>query len=604
MDSSDQNNGDRPRSQSVNNIPDDAITQAKIGVMCILCVFDGFNLPETLQQQYGVSLPVANAYIDEHPNALQMGRDLLVKLLETRVPLGNGSASSLRTHVSNLTQNTPPGFVPVPPENPVLAPALTTVTNPTQPPSDEDDHLTEDNSSDDDEEVIDTDKITPQPPANPPPPPPPVQPPVLDKDKGKEVQRVPSPDPSSSPIDLSLPPVAPTYADRVKANPNHGQQKKKKASKSTDKKPSSQQVSTPTNNDNSGTTTKPPQAPNTNLNDKSTRTPAGRRPTFKETVAALKKRHPKGHPRILYFRFANPNDATNGISGLSNAILLDKFRTKCDIPVRYISANPEFNRYTVLPDENTNNDQQAQIQHVLASVIGCHAHQLVLSFYKYRVSLLFTNIKCIDYHIDGTTRLINPKSALINAVRRSQVQAWRDAEHLIDTRDNAVRWGPRAHGATTATLFVDILDNYSYKETRQLHDKVLQFDCGPRITHVAHVKPETVQCANCHKFGHPTIRCRSRPSCAICGNNHFTTDHVFVTVHNPQYNKVQCSNCSGPHHATNPFCPARPRHRNPAAIAHAQALREDLRNVPFNNPTNFQDIIDQELAASAGRSQT
>lgn len=587
MDSTDSNSGPAwSQATNTNLIPDDPTTQLKIGLLAVFCVMDNNSLQESLVQRFGVSLPVAEEYIDTHLDAIPRAREFLENFLNAPLPQGNGTSASIHNPANNGMQNTPPAPAPAP----------------AQPPPDEDEHLTEDGSNDDeshshdDEIVTDTELNPPQPPVTKPVTSSPEQPkaPTAPADKGKQVQRIPSPDPTLSPRALTPPPMATTYADRVKANPNHGQQKKKKDNSS------SQQRDNKAAGDKQTSPTAPPPPINhdTRPTDKSTRTPAGRRPTFKETVHALKKRHPKGHPRILYFRFVNPNDATNALSGQANAALLDKFRTKCDIPVRYVSANPEFTKYTVLPEENTNNEQQAKIQHALATVIGCHAHQLALSFYKYRVSLLFTNVKCVADNIDGTTRLISAADTLTNAVRRSSVDAWRDAYQLQDPRPNAVRWGPRAQGATTATLFVDINDDYNYTTTKHVHDKVLQFDCGPRITHVAHVRPETIQCANCQKFGHPTIRCRSRPACGICGNPHPTTDHVFITVHNPSFNEIRCRNCSGPHHATDPSCPNRPKRpirSNPAAQAWAQTLQEDPRNAPYNQPTDLQQMIEEAV---------
>ncbi|KAM5539316.1 hypothetical protein V8D89_007007 [Ganoderma adspersum] len=508
--------------------------------MIMLCIVDKYNPSESIAEQFGVALPTVNAYLDEHPDIMDKAREFLREVVNGWV--GNGSSASIHNPANLHTENTPPEPGPV---LPALAPPLA------QPPSDIDEHLTEDNESDEDndnqDEVIETDQQPPQPPANEQLVPPTTQPtpPTAPADKGKQVQHIPSPDPSLPPVDLAPPPMASTYTDRVKANPNHGQQRKKK---------------TTTNNEKASPAVPPPINHNTRPNDKSTCTPAGRQPTFKDTVTALKKRHPKGHPRTLYFRFVNPNDATNHLSGQPNTALLDKFRTLCDIPIRYVSASPDFTKYTVLPEEKTDNDQQAKIQHALATTLGCFSHQLALSFYKYRVSLLFTNVKCITEHIDGTTRLITANNALTNAVRRSSVQAWRDTYLLCDPRENGTCWGPRAHGATTATLFVDILDDYNYTTTKHVHDKVLQFDCGPRITHVAHVRQETIQ------------------------------------FHNPSFNEIRCSNCSGPHHTTNPTCPKRPPRCNPNATAFAQALREDPRNAPFIQPTDLQQIIAEAVA--------
>ncbi|KAI5642941.1 hypothetical protein NE865_04980 [Phthorimaea operculella] len=57
----------------------------------------------------------------------------------------------------------------------------------------------------------------------------------------------------------------------------------------------------------------------------------------------------------------------------------------------------------------------------------------------------------------------------------------------------------------------------------------------------------TIQCHRCCRFGHTKDKCRSRPRCAKCGEEHDAAT-CMVTV-------VSCVNCSGDHQATAKICP-------------------------------------------------
>ncbi|KAI5637390.1 hypothetical protein NE865_09821 [Phthorimaea operculella] len=57
----------------------------------------------------------------------------------------------------------------------------------------------------------------------------------------------------------------------------------------------------------------------------------------------------------------------------------------------------------------------------------------------------------------------------------------------------------------------------------------------------------TIQCHRCCRFGHTKDKCRSRPRCAKCGEEHDAAT-CMVTV-------ASCVNCSGDHQATAKICP-------------------------------------------------
>nr|VWO98329.1 Phosducin domain-containing protein [Ganoderma boninense] len=555
-----------PSEPNSNLIPQDRYTTARISLIMLLSMIDNIPLLEVLVHQYAVPLATAQEYLDAHPALFTEARQRVLEQLRlidtTSPPAGNLHA---------ITQPTTPA---------PAAPAAPT------------DGASSDEEEEDDDEEDDEMEEDPPPTTTPPPPPPrntEGAPTTSGEESSAPAQRVPTPEPDRPYFQLPTPPVAMTHLDRQllrqrdqEENPDKTNRKKKKKTKevifsaSSHSTSESAHLSQPTSTPADPPPTEPSDKPASTyadavktppLNDggkpteHATRTPSGKRLSFKETIEALKKRHPKGHNRLLYFHFVNPDDAPGLLSQQSNSALLDRLRSKCDIQVKYVSANPSYTRFTVQPYEKTNDDQNAKIQHHLAAILGCHSHQLALSGYKYKVSLLFTNVKCIEYLINGTTHMIHPQSVLNNAIKRSPVQAWRDAEASIDSRPNGVRWGPRAPGSTTATLYVDLSDDYSYSLTRRLHDTILQFECGPRITHVAH-----------------------------------------VTIHNPDFNKVQCCNCSGPHYATDPHCPKRPNWpRNPAAEAFARRLQDDSRNEPFNDPSNYE--LTPTAPAPAGRTR-
>ena len=70
------------------------------------------------------------------------------------------------------------------------------------------------------------------------------------------------------------------------------------------------------------------------------------------------------------------------------------------------------------------------------------------------------------------------------------------------------------------------------------------------------------QCTNCQVLGHPKEFCNANPICVVCAGDHLTKDHQcptntckggYLCLHQP----LKCSNCQGPHRASNRNCPVR-----------------------------------------------
>jgi hypothetical protein len=71
----------------------------------------------------------------------------------------------------------------------------------------------------------------------------------------------------------------------------------------------------------------------------------------------------------------------------------------------------------------------------------------------------------------------------------------------------------------------------------------------------------TSQCPTCQAFGHLENRCRGTITCAFCAENHPTRDHACSLCRTKgascKHLVPKCSNCLGPHLATNPSCEVR-----------------------------------------------
>ncbi|KAI5643943.1 hypothetical protein NE865_04119 [Phthorimaea operculella] len=57
----------------------------------------------------------------------------------------------------------------------------------------------------------------------------------------------------------------------------------------------------------------------------------------------------------------------------------------------------------------------------------------------------------------------------------------------------------------------------------------------------------TIQCHRCCRFGHTKDKCRSRPRCSKCGNEHDAATCIVT--------EFSCVNCTGDHQATSKICP-------------------------------------------------
>jgi hypothetical protein len=71
----------------------------------------------------------------------------------------------------------------------------------------------------------------------------------------------------------------------------------------------------------------------------------------------------------------------------------------------------------------------------------------------------------------------------------------------------------------------------------------------------------TTQCPNCLGFGHLPNRCRRSIVCSFCAENHPSKEHTCsqCTIKGTSCRHLvpKCTNCQGPHVATNPTCEVR-----------------------------------------------
>lgn len=61
---------------------------------------------------------------------------------------------------------------------------------------------------------------------------------------------------------------------------------------------------------------------------------------------------------------------------------------------------------------------------------------------------------------------------------------------------------------------------------------------------------KVTQCHNCQLFGHGSMHCHARTSCAFCSGSHKTTEC-------PKPDALRCANCSGPHKSSDLNCTSR-----------------------------------------------
>ncbi|KAH9919759.1 uncharacterized protein BXZ73DRAFT_905, partial [Epithele typhae] len=151
--------------------------------------------------------------------------------------------------------------------------------------------------------------------------------------------------------------------------------------------------------------------------------------------------------------------------------------------------------------------------------------RLRMARYVNRSSTLFPQVQRLRYNADGTSAEVDPRSALRDAIARSGVPTWTTAGTHASPTPTAIRWGPHAPDAPTASLFVDIDDDAAFTTTRALNNTRLIFDNGPRACLMARVAPHRPQCQNCQKFGHVALRCRAPPACGVCAGTHHSHDH-------------------------------------------------------------------------------
>lgn len=74
------------------------------------------------------------------------------------------------------------------------------------------------------------------------------------------------------------------------------------------------------------------------------------------------------------------------------------------------------------------------------------------------------------------------------------------------------------------------------------------------------VSPST-RCQNCQGYGHLPSRCRGVLACPLCAEKHLLKDHACkhcqVTGLACKHLILKCSNCQGPHKATDAICEVR-----------------------------------------------
>ncbi|KAH9916589.1 uncharacterized protein BXZ73DRAFT_30551, partial [Epithele typhae] len=156
---------------------------------------------------------------------------------------------------------------------------------------------------------------------------------------------------------------------------------------------------------------------------------------------------------------------------------------------------------------------------------GLLAVPMRASRYVNRASVLFHHVERTAFADDGSLVELSPLSVLQDAITRSGSTAWSDGCALLPDTATSVRWGPHAADSTTATLFVDVIDDEDFKTLRALNGSRLSFDIGPRACVLARVPDRPIQCSNCQQFGHAALRCRAPPACGYCAGAHHTHHH-------------------------------------------------------------------------------
>jgi hypothetical protein len=125
---------------------------------------------------------------------------------------------------------------------------------------------------------------------------------------------------------------------------------------------------------------------------------------------------------------------------------------------------------------------------------------------------------------------------------------------------HAPRWltKPEVRSSKMASSMVlSILGEISLKSLGEYTIYIANQPC--RIDQYITISPLT-QCGNCQHFGHPTIRCKSRPACAVCALPHSTKDHLCLRNDcngglSCSHFDIKCILCTGTHKATDPKCP-------------------------------------------------
>lgn len=96
----------------------------------------------------------------------------------------------------------------------------------------------------------------------------------------------------------------------------------------------------------------------------------------------------------------------------------------------------------------------------------------------------------------------------------------------------------------------------------------------------------TIQCFACCRFGHTKDKCRSKPRCFRCGDDHFGDS---CTV---KENDVRCVNCTGAHSANSNTCPELARQKNIKKIMSDSSMSyaEASKKVP-STKISYADIL-------------
>jgi len=99
---------------------------------------------------------------------------------------------------------------------------------------------------------------------------------------------------------------------------------------------------------------------------------------------------------------------------------------------------------------------------------------------------------------------------------------------------------------------------------------------------------EPLRCTQCQRFDHHVTKCRSKPQCGVCSEEHLT-DVCIQKIKNGTKLTAKCPNCGLGHHAWNPVCEERRKCLNIPPGLRSSRLKvhkvaQQLRPVSTNSP--------------------